>query len=65
MTITKQRYSPEVIVKDLESKDDDQSASSAAALASKGQDAVPTLINYIESTESELGRNRALHNWSR
>ncbi|MHC9538863.1 MAG: diguanylate cyclase [Vulcanimicrobiota bacterium] len=61
LTFTKLKVDAEVLVKDLESRDDDISGSAAIAIVNKGIVTVPVLQNYMVSTDSVLGRKRAFH----
>ena len=61
LTLSKMRMSPDTFVRDLESKDDETSSSAAIALAQTGNEGISVMLNYIKSTDSMLGRKRALH----
>jgi diguanylate cyclase (GGDEF)-like protein len=61
LTLEKLRQSPDALVKDLESPDGETAISSAASITAKGQEAIPVVMNYLKSTDSVLGRKRALH----
>jgi len=61
LTFSKLKKDTEVLVRDLESPDDDISDSSALAILNKGVEAVPVLQNYMVSTDNILGRKRAFH----